>query len=118
MPTPDVSCMAVCSLEKRICIPAATGTVSPPTFCLRLATYVTSKRRLLSAPPPQQKNKREAGKNAETVFMRWSPICHYIVEWVATNEVSIYIVTVNFSKIVPLNGLPYQNIFKCGSGSY
>jgi hypothetical protein len=47
----------------------------------------------------------EAGNNnAETGYMRWSPICHHSKQWVAKGEVLIYIVKVNFSNIVAFEG--------------
>jgi hypothetical protein len=36
--------------------------------------------------------------------MQWSPVCHYEKQWVAREKISIYIVKVNFSKIVTLKG--------------
>jgi hypothetical protein len=46
----------------------------------------------------------ESGKNSETGFMRWSPVCHYRKQWVARGKFSIYIVKVNFSKVVAFTG--------------
>jgi hypothetical protein len=42
----------------------------------------------------------EADKNAETGFMRFSRNCHDRKQWVESDKISIYLVNVNFSKIV------------------
>jgi hypothetical protein len=41
----------------------------------------------------------EAGKNAETGFMRWPPVCPYRKQWVPKDKISTYIVKVIFSKV-------------------
>jgi hypothetical protein len=43
---------------------------------------------------------RKAGKNEETGFMWWSPACPFGKQWVIKDKISIYLVKVNFSKIV------------------
>jgi hypothetical protein len=45
----------------------------------------------------------EAGKNAETGFMRWLPFCPYREQWATKGKISIYVVKVVFSKVVVFN---------------
>jgi hypothetical protein len=90
----------VCHLEITILLAAATGTVFPPIFCLPVCSPTGV-----------------AGKNAETGFMRCSPCCHYRKQWVAKENILIYIVKANLSKILAFYR-DDQKIFKYGSGSY
>jgi hypothetical protein len=54
----------------------------------------------------------DAGKNEETCFMRCSTVCPNRKQWVAKGKISIYIVKVNFPKIVAFKGtfIKYLNI--------
>jgi hypothetical protein len=54
--------------------------------------------------PPVCSPTGEAGKNAETNFFQCSPTCQYRKQWVTKDKISIYIVKVNFSKIVASKG--------------
>jgi hypothetical protein len=58
----------------------------------------------------------EAGKNAQTGFMRRSPNCDYRKQWVAKDKISIYIVKMNFLKIVAFKS-GSQKTFKYGRSS-
>jgi hypothetical protein len=46
----------------------------------------------------------EAGKNADTGFMRCCLNFHYRKSWVENDKIYIYIVKANFSKLVGLKG--------------
>jgi hypothetical protein len=52
----------------------------------------------------------EAGKNAKTGYMRWSPVCPYRKQWVAKGKISIYIVKGIFQKSVLLQGRSAENL--------
>jgi hypothetical protein len=77
----------------------ATGTVSPPFFRLHLASV--AKKGLPRLAPPIGK----AGRYSQTGFMQYSLNCHCRKQWVAKDKISIYIVKVNFSKIVDFKGM-------------
>jgi hypothetical protein len=100
-----------CKLGLRL----ATGTVSQPFLRLRLAT-VTNKG-LPRLASPKERHAGLAGRSSQAGFMPISLNCHRRKQWLAKYQISIYIVKVNFSKILAFKGT-IRNFFEYGCVSY